>query len=333
MISVICPIYNEEKYIAKCISSILKQDYPKDEIEVLFIDGMSNDKTREIVKTYSSQYPFIHLVDNPDRIVPYAMNKGIIEAKGDVIIRLDAHALYPNNYFSVLVKQLTALHADNVGAVCRTLPANNTSKCKAIAAALSSPFGMGNSYFRIGAKSIMKVDTVPFGCYRKDVFKRVGLYDTDLVRNQDDELNARLLKSGGSIYLLPDLVVDYFARDTLSKTGKMFYQYGLYKPLVNKKLGTPATKRQFFPVLFVLGLIFGAIFSLFSRYLFFVYVFILFVYFVLAISFSVKKSGNFKQIVYQVLSFITIHVCYGWGYLVGLYKILFKKKFFVEINR
>lgn len=333
MISIICPIYNEEKYIAKCIDSILQQDYPRREMEVLFVDGMSDDQTREIVKTYSLQYSFIRLLDNPDRIVPYAMNKGILEARGDIIIRLDAHALYPNNYFSVLVKQLTALHADNVGAVCRTLPANDTSKCKAIAAALSCPFGMGNSYFRVGAKNIMKVDTVPFGCYRKDVFKRVGLYDTDLVRNQDDELNARLLKSGGSIYLLPDLVVDYFARDTLSKTGKMFYQYGLYKPLVNKKLGTPATKRQFFPVLFVLGLIFGAIFSLFSRYLFFVYVFILFVYFVLAISFSVKKSGNFKQIVYQVLSFITIHVCYGWGYLVGLYKILFKKKFFVEINR
>ena len=112
----------------------------------------------------------------------------------------------------------------------------------------------------------MQVDTVPFGCYRKDVFDRIGLYDTDLVRNQDDELNARLVKHGGRIYLLPNLVVDYFARDTIKKTGKMFYQYGLYKPLVNKKLGSPATLRQFFPVAFVLGIILGGIVGLVNHY-------------------------------------------------------------------
>lgn len=333
MITVVCPIYNEEKYISDCIESILSQDYPKDSLEILFVDGMSNDKTRDIVEGYIREYPFIHLIDNPDRIVPYAMNRGIEVANGDIIIRLDAHAIYPKNYFSYLVENLNKLGADNVGAVCRTLPANDSVKCKAIAAALSSSFGMGNSYFRIGAKEIMLVDTVPFGCYRKDVFSRIGLYDNDLVRNQDDELNARLIKNGGKIYLLPDLVIDYFARDSIKKTGKMFYQYGLYKPLVNKKLGAPATIRQFFPVFFVLGLILGLPLSLIFKPLWYLYIGVMLFYFLLSFAFALKSSRNILQIFYQIITCFVIHFNYGWGYLTGLYKILFNKSFNVKVNR
>lgn len=333
MISVICPIYNEEKYIGKCIESIMEQDYPKDDMEVLFVDGMSTDRTREIIVSYLPSCSYLYVLDNPQRIVPYAMNIGIKAAKGDVIIRLDAHAFYPKNYFSELVYQLEKLKADNVGAVCRTLPANDTPKCRAIAAALSSSFGMGNSYFRIGANKIMQVDTVPFGCYRKDVFDRIGLYDTDLVRNQDDELNARLVKHGGKIYLLPNLVVDYFARDAIKKTGKMFYQYGLYKPLVNKKLGSPATLRQFFPVAFVLGIILGGIVGLVNHYLLVIYSFVLILYILLALLFSMKSSRSITQISYQLCTYFVIHWNYGWGYLVGLYKILMNRDFSAKVNR
>lgn len=333
MISVICPIYNEEKYIGKCIDSILQQDYPKEDMEVLLVDGMSIDRTREIALSYSKEYPFIHLHDNPNKIVPYAMNIGIQAAKGDIIIRLDAHAIYPDNYFSELVTKLHELNADNVGAVCRTLPADDSPKCKAIAAALSSSFGMGNSYFRIGAKEIMQVDTVPFGCYRKEVFDKIGLYDIDLIRNQDDELNARLIKNGGKIYLIPYLIVDYFARNTIKKTGKMFYQYGLYKPLVNKKLGSPATIRQFFPLAFVLGLIFGLILSILIKYILISYVVVVTMYFLLALMFSLKSYSSISQVMWQIATYFTIHLNYGWGYLVGIYKILTKTSFQVKVNR
>lgn len=333
MISVICPIYNEEKYISECINSILLQDYPKNDMEVLLVDGMSTDRTREIVLSYCVKYPFIHLLDNPQKIVPYAMNIGIHAAKGDIVIRLDAHAIYPDNYFSELVTKLHELNADNVGAVCRTLPADDSPKCRAIAAALSSSFGMGNSYFRIGAKDIMQVDTVPFGCYRKEVFDKIGLYDTDLIRNQDDELNARLIKHGGKIYLLPYLIVDYFARNTIKKTGKMFYQYGLYKPLVNKKLGSPATLRQFFPVAFVLGLIFGLILSIFSKYILIAYLAIVTMYFLLALIFSVKSYSSILQVFCQIATYFTVHINYGCGYLVGIYKILTKTNFQAKVNR
>ena len=294
---------------------------------------MSTDNTRSIVKNYIEKYPFIFLIDNPEKVVPYAMNRGIQASKGEIIIRLDAHAIYPKNYFSTLVKNLKNLKADNVGAICRTLPAKNTSKCKAIAAALSTSFGMGNSHFRIGAKEVMQVDTVPFGCYRKDVFERIGLYDNELIRNQDDELNARLIKNGGKIYLIPDIIIDYFARDNIKKTAKMFYQYGLYKPLVNKKLGSPATLRQFFPLLFVIGLIIGLPICCIWRQLLPIYVGVICLYFLLACIFSLRSSLNIIQIIYQITTYFTIHLSYGWGYLVGVYKILFKKNFNVKVNR
>lgn len=333
MITVVCPIYNEEKYIARCIESIMEQDYPKDDMEVLFVDGMSTDHTRAIIEEYLPRCPYLRVIDNPQRIVPYAMNAGIKAAKGDVIIRLDAHASYPSNYFSELVRKLYELNADNVGAVCRTLPADDSPKCMAIAAALSSSFGMGNSYFRIGAKEIMQVDTVPFGCYRKEVFDRIGLYDTDLIRNQDDEFNARLTSHGGKIYLLPYLIVDYFARNTIKKTGKMFYQYGLYKPLVNKKLGSPATLRQFFPLAFVLGLIFGLALSILSKYILIAYLAVIAIYFLLALVYSLKSYSSIPQVMWQIATYITVHVNYGWGYLVGIYKILTKANFQAKVNR
>lgn len=333
MISIICPIYNEEKYISKCIDSILQQDYPQDDIEVLFVDGMSRDRTREIIADYASKYPFITVLDNPFRIVPPAMNIGIRAAKGNIIIRLDAHAIYPSNYFSELVFHLQKLSADNVGGVCRTLPVNNTVVCRAIAIALSSSFGMGNSYFRVGATEVMKVDTVPFGCFRKSLFDKIGLFDEELVRNQDDEFNGRIIKNGGTIYLLPHLVIDYYARDTIKKVSRMFYQYGLFKPLVNKKLGSPASVRQFFPMLFVAGLVIGGAISLFSSVFLGIYSFVIALYLVLAILFSVKDGRNIMLIPALVWIYISIHFSYGWGYWVGIYKLCFKKNFVAKVNR
>lgn len=336
MLSVIVPIYNEEKYIAKCIDSILEQDYPKDDLEILFVDGMSTDRTRSIISGYIEKYPFIKLLDNPKKIVPYAMNAGIKASKGEIIIRLDGHVEYPTNYFSALVKNLIELNADNVGALCETLPCGPSSKELAIAEALSSSFGMGNSYFRIGCNEVKDVDTVPFGCFKREVFDKVGLYDVELVRNQDDELNGRIINSGGKIYLIPSIVTKYYARDKISKVRKMFFQYGLYKPLVNKKLGKPATIRQFFPLLFVLGLILGLILCCVHWLIACMYLSVLMLYALLAFYFtakSVRKTGNWGLFIYQPLTYLTVHLSYGWGYLVGIYKILLNKPFNAESNR
>jgi glycosyltransferase involved in cell wall biosynthesis len=336
MLSVICPIYNEEKYIGSFLESILKQDYPKEDLEILLVDGMSKDKTRDIIANYAEKYPCLRLVDNPQQTVPYAMNNGIKCAKGDIIIRLDAHAEYPSNYFSVLAKKLNELEgADNVGGVCITLPCNDTSVAVSIAECLSNKFGMGNSYFRVGAKGVMSVDTVPFGCFRKSLFDKIGFYDTDMIRNQDDELNGRIIKNGGKIYLLPDVEIKYFARDKISKVRKMFYQYGLYKPLGNKKLGAPATIRQFFPLLFVLFLVIGLIGSILFPIVLPIYLGVIVLH--LAIGAyeglkSAQKTNRGGCCLIMPYIFLNMHICYGLGYLRGMYNLALHKSFEAKSN-
>ena len=334
MLSVIMPIYNEEKYIAKCLDSILDQDYPKEDMELLLCDGMSRDRTREIITEYQKKYPWIQLLDNPRKIAPCAMNVGIKASKGDVIIRLDAHVTYPDNYFSLLVKKLNELpDAKNVGAICNTLPVNDTVVAQSIAAVLSSSFGMGNSHFRVGADKEMEVDTVPFGCFHRSTFDKVGLYDEELVRNQDDELNARIIKNGGKIYLIPELQCEYYARDTAKKVYKMFYQYGVFKPLVNRKLGSPATMRQFFPLCFVFGLLFGPVLCILVPVLWWAYFAVILLWLLIATYFSVKESWDIKRILVQDWIYFVVHFSYGWGYIVGLYKILFHRPFVAQANR
>jgi glycosyltransferase involved in cell wall biosynthesis len=328
-ITVIIPTFNEEKRISSCLDSILSQDYPITQMEIFIIDGMSNDNTRKIVNKWSLSYPAIQIIDNYQQIVSQALNIGIAQAKGDYIIRLDAHAIFPTHYFKTLVTKIEQLKADNVGGIIETIPANETGQANAIAIALSHPFGMGNSYFRVGTKNIRQVDTVPFGCFRREIFDKIGLFDIDLIRNQDDEFNGRLIKNGGKIFLIPEIVIGYYARETIKKVAKMFYQYGLFKPLVNKKLGSPATIRQFFPFLFVTGLIIGLVLSFFNKLFLFTYISVLAFYFLLSLYFSfneMKKHKNLKLIFLLPYTFFVIHVCYGFGYLFGIWHFLIRRK-------
>lgn len=337
MISLVCPIYNEEKYIDVFLKSITKQDYPKKDMEVLLVDGMSTDNTRNIINKYIKKYPFIHLLDNPQRTSSYAMNTGIKAAQGELIIRMDAHADYPLNYLKLLVHYSKTLeNAHNVGGVCISLPCNKTNEALAISEVLSSPFGMGNSYFRTGTDQIKQVDTVPFGCFKKTLFDEIGYFDTDLIRNQDDEFNGRIIKNGGTIYLIPDIRIKYFARDKVAKIRKMFYQYGLYKPLVNKKLGAPATIRQFFPLLFLLGLVIGGITSIFFFWTRYIYFFVTSLYLLTGLILGgmvAIRSDKPSLILWMPYVFLSVHLSYGWGYLCGLYKIAFNKKYNVKYNR
>ncbi len=335
-VSVICPVYNEEKFIGACIESIIEQDYPQDSMEVLFIDGRSTDRTADIIRNYLKDHSFMKLLDNPERIVPYALNKGLEIAKGEVIMRLDAHCTYPTNYISELVRYLYQLNADNVGGVWNTQPAKDTAICQAIAVASSHPFGVGGSMHKIGASRIMETDTVPFGCYKREVFNKTGLFDTDLVRNQDDEFNGRLQNLGGKIFLIPQVIINYTARDTIAKMRKMYYQYGLYKPLVNKKLGAPATIRQFFPLVFLLGIIIGAICSFFSPLILEIYLSVLLLYVFIGVVVGSMGAIRTHQPLLTLLMpyvFFNIHISYGFGYLVGIFNLICNKSSKVNSNR
>ncbi len=330
-VSIVIPCRNEEKYIGEVLENILQQSYPKDRLEVWVVDGASTDRTAEVVRAYSRRHSFIHLLENPDRYVPHAMNRGIRAARGDVIVRMDAHAGYPPNYVEELVTHLRRLKADNVGGSIETLPADESRMAQAIAVAVSHPFGVGNSYFRtVGfGRRPRPVDTVPFGCYPRAVFERIGLYDEDLVRNQDDELNARLLRAGGKIYLLPWVRIRYYARRNLRGVAKMFYQYGYFKPLVNLKVGRPATLRQFVPLLFLLGLVLPLMGALGYPPLAWLSVGVLAAHALVNAVVSVRiarRRGQWRLVPYLWVVFLVIHLAYGWGYLRGIVDFLIFRK-------
>ena len=225
---------------------------------------MSSDDTRPIVEAFAASCPRLRLLCNERKITPVAMNLGIAAAGGSIVIRMDAHVEYPPDYISALVRLLEESGADNVGGVCRTLPAGESVAARAIALGMSHPLGVGNSHFRIGASGDRWVDTVPFGCYRREVFDRIGLFDEELVRNQDDELNLRLIRHGGRIRLSPRIVCKYFARDSLAKLWRMYYQYGYFKPLVVRRSSGVMTL-ELAPPLFVLCLVVTALAAAESR--------------------------------------------------------------------
>ena len=317
LVSIIIPAYNEEKYIGQCIDSILDNDYPKEKLEIIVVDGMSEDRTKEIVAEYSIKYKFIQCLENPKRVAPTALNIGIRYAAGDVIIRMDAHNLYSSDYISKCVKYLKESDADNVGGICITVPGKNTVIAKAIAFVLSSPFGVGNSHFRIGTSQPRYVDAVPFGCYRKKTFEVIGLFNEHLVRNQDLEFNARLRKNGCKILLVPEIKSYYHARPTLKKLCGQNWKNGIWNIYLTKVFPGSLSIRHFTPMLFVLGLIGSLILSLFFNQGLILLALICGSYLSASLLFSIKiglKEG-IKYIPILPVVFFSLHFSYGLGML------------------
>ena len=326
-VSIIVPCRNERRYITECLESIRLNDYAADSVEVLVVDGSSNDGTRELIERYVRQWPTVRCLDNPAATAPAALNIGIRSARGEIIMRMDAHCHYPRDYISTLVRWLNESGADNVGGVCRTLPGSDSPMASAIAIALSHPFGVGNSRFRIGTTIPRWVDTVPFGCYRRNVFERIGLFDEELVRNQDDEFNQRLLKNGGRILLVADVSIDYYARDSIAKVARMYYQYGYFKPLVARKLGRVGTLRQVIPAAFVLSLAVSLLLGIWLQPARLFFAGIIGVYLIaalVAIFASVPKNGLLTSAL-LLFVFPVLHLSYGWGSLRGMARFLFRR--------
>ncbi len=327
-ISIIIPCYNEEKYIHSCIESILSQDYPFNRLEVFFVDGISTDSTRNTIQTYCRKYPFIKLLDNQRKIVPCAMNIGIYESIGDYIIRLDAHSIYPSNYFSKLIKYAQNLNSDNIGVTCFTDVKIKTQKSMAIMEILSHRLGVGNSPFRTGTTRVMEVDTVPFGCFRKDVFNRFGFFDERLFRNQDIELNKRIKRGGGKIFIVPDIQCTYFARETFGGLIKNNFQNGLWNILTVYYTRTISSLslRHFIPFFFILTLIVPLLLSIghFSLILICISSFLFYTINIFIVSILLSKEKKLS-VHYLILSFFLLHFSYGIGSLVGLVRLPFLK--------
>jgi len=323
---VIIPCFNEEKYISQCIESILEADVKKGTLEVYFVDGMSNDKTREIIRAYSAKYTFVHLLDNPKKYTPIAMNIGINASRGAYIFILSAHATYEKDYFSKLSAECERLGAVCTGAVLLTEVKHKTKQSMAIKEVLMHPLGVGNASFRTGSNTVKEVDTVAFGCYAKETFETYGLFDEKLIRNQDIELNKRIVNAGGKIYLIPSVHCTYYARENFNALARNQYQNGFWNILTAYYTHTLASlsMRHFIPLIFVLSLLLPLLLSWFSLKFLWIACISLVSYLTLVIIISVRLRDRSTNIWYLLNTFLTLHFSYGVGSLLGVLSIIKK---------
>lgn len=324
IVSVVMPVYNEENYIEKCVDSLLKQDYSYENMEWIFVDGCSNDRTVEILNRYQSIYPkLIRVLKNPRKIVPCAMNIGIKAASGKYIVRLDAHSDYASDYITKCVFYLEHTYAENVGGIAETKA--NGFVGNAIAKMLSSKFGVGNSQFRTNGKSGY-VDTVPFGAFKRSVFSRYGGYDERLVRNQDNEMNFRIRKNGGKIYLANDIRLSYYCRDSVKGISQMAIKNGMWNVITMKLCPGSMGIRHFIPFLFVASLFGLGILSFIHPLFALTFASELTIYLLLDVVFSINQASNLKEFFVLIILFPIFHITYGIGSMIGITK-LFRKEF------
>ena len=329
-VSIIIPCRNEEKFISKCLDSIIANDYPKDKLEILVVDGMSEDRTREIIEKLKAKNEKlkIKVLDNPKKFTPFALNIGIKEAKGEIIIRLDAHATYIKDYILKCIKYLKEYNADNVGGVWKIMPRENTLINKAIVFASSSFFGAGNAYYRMGYSGKAKwVDTVFCGCYRREVFDKIGLFNKNLAKSQDMEFNIRLRKVGGKILLVPDIVSYYYPKSNLKDFFLHNIKDGIWAIYPLKFAKVPLKLRHYIPLIFVSGLLGTGLLGIFFPIFFWLFLFIIGVYFLVSIYSSFKimiGEKDFRYFFLMPIAFACRHIGYGLGSLWVIFTILKK---------
>lgn len=322
-VSIVIPCRNEAKYIETCINSLLDNTPQGCEVEILVVDGMSNDGTRQVINKISAQKQNVKLIDNPDIVTPFALNLGVDNASGDYVMIASAHSSFAPKYIEILMNAVDRLNADVVGGFMQTAIKNITPKTKAIKEVLSCKFGVGNATFRVGSEKEELVDTVPFGLYRTELFKEIGGYDNRLIRNHDIELSKRLIAAGKKIYIIPEALCTYYARETFSAIAQNNYRNGLWNLLTVKitKNFSSLSLRHFVPLVFMLSLILPTAFAplwwplgLVSAASLFCYLLVLCL---ICTRYSLTKKLNF---IYLCWTFVVLHFSYATGSLVGIFK-------------
>lgn len=318
-VSVIIPILNEKRYIGACLDSLLAQDYPKECLEILLVDGGSSDGTKEIVEEYTQKYEFIKLFENPQGTVQYAMNIGIKCASGYYIIRMDAHAEYKEDYISKCVEYSEKTGADNVGGT--TVVRGKGKVQKIIAAAYHSPFALGGSQ-HYDENYEGYTDTVAWGTFKKETLLKLGMYDERLPRSEDDDLNFRITESGGKIFVTPKIKSVYYPRDSFAKLFKQYFEYGKWKVAVVKKHKKPSRIAHLVPMLFVAFIVVFGTLSFVLPIVAKMFFSIMALYFLLNgyFAFQSKHIRGFLNKLGLMYAHLVLHISYGLGFWVGIFK-------------
>ncbi len=318
-VTVIMPIRNEAGFIRRSLGAVLTQEYPHNQLEVLVADGMSTDETRDVIAQLAKTHPTVRVtvVDNPEKIVPTGINRALGLAKGDVIVRVDGHTIIAPDYVRQCVAALQNSGADNAGG--RMEAVSEGWFGSAVALATNSPFAVGGARFHFSDREEW-VDTVYMGAWPREVFERVGLFDEEQVRNQDDEFNYRLLSHGGKILLSPQIKSHYYNRSTPRSLWRQYFQYGYWKVRVLQKVPRQMRLRQFVPPLFIAVLLFSLLMTPFSVMARWVFGLTLGSYIIanMGISVLTARRGGWNLLLPLPLCFATIHFAWGIGFLVGL---------------
>lgn len=334
-VAVVIPCRNEREFITDCIDAVFAAQLSGIELEVLVCDGMSDDGTREELLKLQEKFQHLLVVDNKAQTTPQALNLGIKKTNAEYVVILGAHSKVDAGFFVENLKGFEEHpEAECVGGLANNVSLNEEARL--IGLAMSSPFGVGNAHFRTATKEGF-VDTVAFGMYRKSLFDRIGLFDEDLVRNQDDEFNFRIIKNGGKILLRSSVKYDYFVRGSIPKLAKQYYQYGYWKVFVNRKHKTITTARQLAPLFFVLTLycFWFSLIAFLSFYLMgndvllkggavvlFFSIVLLMMYKAANIFYSMKLSRDFYELTKIYRVFFALHYHYGKGYFFGLIRFV-----------
>jgi glycosyltransferase involved in cell wall biosynthesis len=332
-ISIIVPCRNEEKFIAKCLDGLLAQNYPKGKMEILVVDGMSNDKTREIIAAYQKKASFIEIIDNPKKVTPTAMNLGIKAARGEAITMVNAHSVLDKDFLKYGAEHLRGINdTDAVGGSLKTINDEPGIMAQAIPLAADSLFGTGGNRYRTKTKEGFVEDTLPYSLYKKAVFSKIGYIDEELLRDQDEEFNYRLVKSGGKIYFTPKIKSFLHIRPSLIKLWRQHYQYGYWKVKVCQKVGIGFVQKQIIPALFVSGTIGSLLLSFFWKPFLWIFLAVSGSYLSVDILFSavVAKKNGYKYFFFLPGIFLVIHASYGLGFLKGLFDFILLKKGGIE---
>ena len=317
-VSVIIPCRNESAFLGACLDSVLAADYPRERMEVVVADGMSEDGTRELIERYTARDARVRRVDNPQRITPVALNRAVAASRGEIILRLDAHAEMAPHHISRAVDYLRSSAADNVGGGIETVARDRGPFAEPIRMVLAHRFGVGNSHFRTGAAAPRWVDTVFGGCWRREVFDRLGGFNEKLVRGQDLEFNLRLRNSGGRILLAPDLETRYYARATLPSFWRHNWSNGVWVLLAFAFSEVmPVRLRHLAPLAFVCALGLGTAAVGFAHW---ILPAIALPYLALNLGASTQaawRERNWKLLFLLPVTFLSLHVPYGAGSLWG----------------
>jgi succinoglycan biosynthesis protein ExoA len=326
-VSVVIPCLNEERFIGKALRNLADQ-YDSDRYEIIVVDGLSQDRTRDVIKGFCQDRPevAVTLIDNPERRIPTALNLGIEAARGDIIARLDAHAVASPGYIRRSVEVLRQDGVGIVGMPCRVCPGADTLMAGAIAMAVSHPFGIGDAKYRLGRGGTAQqaVDTVAFACFKKDLWREIGGFDEALAANEDYEFNYRVRLNGKTVLLDQAEHCDYFARATLKDLCVQYWRYGRWKARMILSHPSSIRLRQVVAPVFAASIPLLLIAGFWFRPAWWLLAIELAAYLLLALFFAAKlafrsRSGLRLLLVLPVI-FGTIHLTWGTSFLLGLIK-------------